>query len=251
MPYDSCQSKIVKRGIATLCLGSTLEKSCTHMTQASFGNQIQRLLAANFPDSLLTAVSEALLRKAKGDVTRAATGEQRTETVRPAVIPYVHKVSHNLKKVAGRYGVPVAFSAPIKLAQLCPRTAREVEASRQGCGKKHATMYGRCAKGVVYEIPFSCGNSYIGITGRCINERVREHELNLMNDGLAHLPMHCKACGCVPRFNEFKILGRSRYKTARELMEAYYIKKKGERCISEPSVTLYASETRLFDCWIA
>ena len=199
MLYDSCQSKIDKRGISMLCLGSALEKSCTHMVQGSFDNQIQRLEAANFPDSLLTAVSEALLRKAKREGTRAATGEEETETVRPAVIPYVHQVSHNLKKVAGRYGVPVAFSAPVKLAQVCPRTARE-EASRQGCGKKHGTTYGKCAKGVVYEIPLSCGNSYIGQTGRCINERAREHELNLMKDGLAHLPMHCKTCKCPTTF---------------------------------------------------
>ena len=30
---------------------------------------------------------------------------------------------------------------------------------------------------VVYEIPFSCGQVYIGQTGRCLNERAREHKL--------------------------------------------------------------------------
>ncbi|XP_075526229.1 uncharacterized protein LOC142557916 [Dermacentor variabilis] len=191
LPYNSCHFKIVKRGIAMLCLESALEKSCTHTMQASFNNQIKRLKEARFPDSLVTSVTESLLRKVNG--TSATREEERARTVRPAVIPYVHKVSHNLKKVAGRYGVPIAFSAPVKLGRLCSKTTRD-ETGSQGCGKKHSTSYGRCATGVVYEIPLECGKSYIGQTGRCISERAREHELNLMKDGVAHLPAHCKAC---------------------------------------------------------
>lgn len=192
MPYDSCHSKTVKRGIAMLYLGSALDISCTHMMQSSFDNQIKRLKAASFPDSLVTAVSEALLRKVKCKATRGtAGGPEDARTVRPVVIAYIHRVFHNLKKVAGQYDVPFAFSSPVKLAQLCPRTTRE-ETSRQGCDKHHDTTYGRCAKGLVYEIPLSCDNSYIGQAGRCINERAREHELNLMK-------MARRICQCTAR----------------------------------------------------
>ena len=248
VPYDSSQSKIVKRGVAMLCLESALRKSCVHKMQDAFDNQISRLKTAGFPDSMVTPVVETLLQKVKGSRREART---RTTTfpVRPEVVPYIHKVSHNLRKVAGRYGVPLVFSAPFKLARLCPRTSREPK--RVGCGKNHAKPYAKCSTGVVYEIPLTCGKSYIGQTGRCLNDRAREHEQKLKKeDVLAHLPAHCKDCACEPRFQGIKILGRSQDQTARELLEAYFIRKKSDDCVSDTSIRLFQSEMSFFDKWL-
>ena len=152
-------------------------------------------------------------------------------------------MSHNLKKVAHRYDVPVVFSEPNKLAQLCPRI---MGASKTGCQVKHATPYTRCATGVVYELPLTCGKSYVGQTGRCVNDRMREHANNLKKDFTAHLSAHCKTCSCVPRFNDVRILGRNHDKTARELLEAFYIKEKNDNCVSQTSVFLYNAERNFF-----
>ncbi|XP_075556505.1 uncharacterized protein LOC142588547 [Dermacentor variabilis] len=99
---------------------------------------------------------------------------------KPAVVPYVHKVSHNLKKVATRFGVPIVFSAPRKLAGLCPRISRVDKKS--GCQKKHTRQYVKCVTGVIYEIPLKCGKAYVGQTGRCVNDRAREHELSVTGE---------------------------------------------------------------------
>lgn len=65
------------------------------------------------------AVAEALLQKLKGSAKRK-NADAEAHTKKPEVVPYVHKVSHNLKKVANQHGVPLVFSVPNKLAQLCP-----------------------------------------------------------------------------------------------------------------------------------
>lgn len=118
LPFKSAHSKLVKRGIAMAAMDSALRKSCPHKKQESFSNQISRLLAAGFPKSLLTAVAETLLQKRK-TTKRASTIQGK---VRPAVVPYLHRITHQLKKVAGRHGVPLALSAPNKLSKLCSRT---------------------------------------------------------------------------------------------------------------------------------
>lgn len=43
LPYDSCHSNLVKRGIASSCLEASLKKSCPHSAQDSFVRQVDRL----------------------------------------------------------------------------------------------------------------------------------------------------------------------------------------------------------------
>lgn len=82
--------------------------------QASFNNQLYRLLSAGFPHTVLTNVAEAILQKVKGHTSRKVTLSALSNT-RPEVAPYIHKMPYNLKKVANRYGVPLLFLAPKKL----------------------------------------------------------------------------------------------------------------------------------------
>ncbi|XP_064469727.1 uncharacterized protein LOC135384457 [Ornithodoros turicata] len=66
LPFDSAQSKTVKRAIALLCLESALKKSCEHVMLESFAAQVDRLSAASFPARVLASVAEGLLQKVKG-----------------------------------------------------------------------------------------------------------------------------------------------------------------------------------------
>lgn len=64
------------------------------------------------------------------------------------------------------------------------------------------------------------------------------------------MPTHCSECSyskCTPLFQEIKIVGRSRDKTARELMEAYHIRKMGDKCVSDTSVCLRGKEQAFLD----
>lgn len=57
--------KKLLRGIATHWLGSALRRSCVHELESSFELQVQRLLIAGFPRSVITLVAETLLQKLK------------------------------------------------------------------------------------------------------------------------------------------------------------------------------------------
>lgn len=60
------------------------------------------------------------------------------------------------------------------------------------CSVRHANRYIKYDRGVVYEIPFSRGKVYVGQTVRCVNTRLREHELSLKSSPSSH---HSLTCG--------------------------------------------------------
>lgn len=114
---------------------------------------------------------------------------------------------HNLKKVAKRYKVSVVFSAPRKLGSMCVHISGKPK--RKKCEKTHAKRFAPCDVGVVYEIPPSCGEAYIGQTGRGMNDGARENNSSLNNDTRTDLPAHCEQCRCRLLLGQIEILGRS------------------------------------------
>lgn len=69
-----------------------------------------------YPHGLLVDVAESLIKALKHPASMVVKPE-----VRPAVLPYIHKVTHRLKSVAQRHNIPVVFSAPSKLGMYCAR----------------------------------------------------------------------------------------------------------------------------------
>lgn len=150
LPFDSAHSKLVKRGIAMTCLKASLEKSCQHQMHASFQLQIVRLNASKFPALLVSSVCESLLKKLKGPGNNDSNERERQPTI---AIPYVHRISHNLKKALSKYSVNVVFTAPCKLSKVCSMMSKR---KSKKCEKNHDTIFTECDTNVVYKIPLSC-----------------------------------------------------------------------------------------------
>lgn len=220
---------------------AALTKSCYHRCESSLQAQLVRLISAGFLLGVLVGIAEFLLKRFRGP---AGPEVRQKPASRPVVVPYLHALSHNVKRVASKFDVPVVFSAPRKLSRLCTSVNR-VGPPRVACDVNHRTHYVTCATGVVYQIPLSCGRVYIGQTGRCINVRAREHSLSLRSSPSGHLAIHCSRCGCEPRFHDITILARHRNKTVREIDEAFFISVKGEEeCVSAPSLALRGDEVK-------
>lgn len=239
--FNSAHSKLVKRGVAMTCIQEALKKSCVHKVEASFHDQILRLSRARFPSLLISSVCEALLQKMRRKVSPDEL-DRLAKRKKVHVIPYLHRVSHNVNKMAQRYGVNVVFSAPEKLSKVCPLMSKNPKKESEPCAKNHAVRYTDCRMGVVYEIPLSCKRVYIGQTGRCFNERAREHNWAVENKAGGHLSDHCKRCKCSPLLDRTKFLRKARGRLEREIMEALFIRQAGDNCVSTPSLSLTDKE---------
>lgn len=117
------------------------------------------------------------------------------------------------------------------------------------CTTKHERCFTKCATRVVYNIPLTCDKVYIGRTGRCINTRLREHHASLSSNDGANLARHCRECGWHALFSNVTYLGRGKGKEEREIVEAYYIRKSGDRCISTRSICLIDKEFSVLQRW--
>lgn len=156
LPFNSFHSKLIKRGIASSCFRSALLKSCHHKQLSSFQLQVGPLEKVGFPSSLLLSVAKPPLVKLRKKDKEPSISSEQASWKNFAVLPYIHKVSHNLKKNSGKYGVDVVLSAPCKLFKLCSMVARGSTGSPP-CKIKHTNPLVPCMTCVIYKIPLKCG----------------------------------------------------------------------------------------------
>lgn len=130
LPHNSAHSKLTKRGVATLCCRSALEKSCQHRVRESLAYQVERMSKAGYPSELIWSCCERILQNVKTE----GKGKQPSAAKQPVhVMPYVHRLSHNVKKLANLFGVKTVFTAPCKLAKVCAMMRKE---KRSVCNKR-------------------------------------------------------------------------------------------------------------------
>uniref|UniRef100_A0A131YYX2 Tick transposon n=1 Tax=Rhipicephalus appendiculatus TaxID=34631 RepID=A0A131YYX2_RHIAP len=94
------------------CLRCSLTNSCEHKMSASYDAQVTRLLGVVYP---LVAVATVADHLKKSVLLSPSMVAESTSNKRVVGIPYIHCVSHRLKKVGGRCGVNVVCTAANKL----------------------------------------------------------------------------------------------------------------------------------------
>lgn len=136
-------------------------------------------------------------------------------------MPHAHALPHNLKKkkVVVRCDVPLIFTAPKILGSLCVRPGPERRMKRS-----YVSFYVNrcvdCQVGVAYGIPISCGRSYLGRTGWCVNERLRKHYNSLHAIPSGNLAVWRSRSACAPSFPSANLLAREGDKVCGEIIEA-------------------------------
>lgn len=239
--YQSSHTKLVKNGIVFSSLKSAMNKSCLERINESILRQVGRLKSSGYPSHVISRECDKLLRWIKsGD-------KPKREKKKFVVVPYTHGVGHGLKNVAARYDVDVVFSAPKKLRGVCRQVEEKAKATTAkkktgGCQTNHKNPFVPCNVGVVYRIPCTCGLSYIGQTGRCINARLSEHHRSRDNGSSCNLARHWREGTCTPLLSNTVILGKHNDSLTREILEAFHIRLEPDSCISDPSVTLTDKE---------
>lgn len=139
--------------------------------------------------SLLTLVISALQLLQKLKCTReTSNSESERQTT---LVLYIHRISHDLKKVISKYHVNVVFSVPCKLSKICSLASNRSRMHVPG-GMPLSLWYVRSTW-----CPVSLS---VGQSGRCFNERAREHSLSIKSNAGGHLAEHCKRYGCIPEF---------------------------------------------------
>lgn len=123
LPFNRYYSKLVKIGTASTCLHSAITKSCQHRLSNSFDLQVEQLHLAGYPYYQVSKVCKKLSRQPKSPSGKNLI-KQRVG-MRVEGVPYVHRVSHNLRKVAAWHKFNVAFSNSYKLYKIYSTLSRK------------------------------------------------------------------------------------------------------------------------------
>ena len=225
---------IQKSGI---CIGSCLAPILSDIYLARHDRHIATKLDGSVVFKVCRFVDDFLILVWQGDDCKEHGNSNKKRFV---VLPYIHNGSHRLK-IGACANLQVTFSAPEKLQKSCQMV--NAQPSRvPACSVKHRTRFVSCAVGVVYSIPLTCGKSYIGQTGRCLNDRLHGHHNNVFSMVQGHISIHCRDCRRTPHFNQSKVVARHRVQLTREVIKAELIHKLGDKCISAPSIALSDQE---------
>lgn len=82
--------------------------------------------------------------------------------------------------------------------------------------------------------------------GMVLMIRARQHYNNVKHGYGSHLAGHCNKCACTPMLEKTKCLGKGKTKEEREIIEAFYIRKVGDRSVSVPYLALSEKEMACF-----
>ncbi|KAH9364408.1 hypothetical protein HPB48_012722 [Haemaphysalis longicornis] len=72
--------------------------------------------------------------------------------------------------------------------------------------------------------------------------RLLEHKRTLQGDKHSQAAQHCAKCGCAPVFEDTVVIAKHKDQRVREIIEAYHMRKKAEKCVSIPSMSLAENE---------
>ena len=110
----------------------------------------------------------------------------------------------------------------------------------------HHKTFVDCATGVVYSVPLSCGHSYVGQRGRCLNIRLQKHCQKVKNvDRDGSLASHCSESSCQSLFEKTQALAAHLDDGIRIIIEVVRIAKGS--CVSKPSIFLSDKELAYLD----
>lgn len=126
---------------------------------------------------------------------------------RLVVNPFSLKVGHNLKRSVKKFDIPAIFLRRINGECCIPRllNAKHGNRSAKRC---HGDQLLLCHEGMVYPIPHSCRALWLGKTGWCAIEWLREHS-SLYKDTTSFCPaVHVYDCGCILEFGRAGFIDR-------------------------------------------
>ena len=126
-------------------------------------------------------------------------------------IPYVLGLSEDLRRVCRKFNIRAIFRTTSTLHQQLTRV-KDIDPILK-------------RSGVLYEVPCSCGMSYIGETKRCLETRLKEHQAATRRGEIekSAIAEHAWNHNHPPQWEETRVLDQAAHNTTLLIKEAMHI----------------------------
>ena len=140
------------------------------------------------------------------------SAELANEFKATAVLPYVKGLSEQLHRCPQQQSVRAVFKSETMPRSQLARPKDAVDPAKQD--------------GVVYRITCECGNVYTGVTGRPMQDRIKEHhrDIRLTCTETSAVSEHAHNTGHKPLWSEVKFIDCDPYYYTRKVKETIHIR---------------------------
>ena len=191
----SCHPPQVFKGLAT-CFKYRAESICSKSELPKEINKLKNALISNdYTEDDLKILYQASSKK------RCKPKHKRVS------LPFIPGLANRIRRIFSEVDVQVCFAPPVSLGSILSKKK-----------PKNSEV-----KGLVYRIPCTqCDWSYVGETGRTLNDRIKEHKRAVKNMSTAsEIANHCLNEDHRMDWEGSKIIGREKWHTKRLFKEAW------------------------------
>ena len=184
-----------KRAIG-VCKGEYFKEELQHLTSTFRSN--------GYPMKL---IRKALHKKKKSNDCQTNKMEELT-----LCLPYIKGLSETLQRTCQPLNIRVANKGTNTLRSILTKVKTPLDSYQK--------------TGVIYQIPCSCGEVYIGETGKTINERVKEHKRSVCRmDTNNSIAVHVMNTSHDIAWDQATIITQETHRLKRKIKEAMLIQK--------------------------
>jgi hypothetical protein len=209
---------------------------------AALEKNYERLSMAGYSQDLLMSIVRQVRNKVNSDMFSTYAEKPEWEKKKTSVVPYVHNVSHDLRRSASGFDAQVSFKFEPKNKFLPLIFDGFNNVSEKECIHPPSIDQVQCIDNVIYQLELKCGKQYVGETGRCFKTRLSEHitltkkkdkETETQNQDkelsqYSRISSHtsrCNTLNCGVIIDKSRILQNNMWNTtARRLVEGFHIK---------------------------
>ena len=203
--YNSHHHPRVKVGIV-----KTLKDRASRICQSSkLRGEISRLQEV-FEDNVYpTAVVKKVLQRRK--LARPTDTEDKQE-MKTLCLPYVQGLSERIERACKKLDVRAVFKSSKTLRGHLCRVKGKQPLDR--------------TKGVIYNIPCTCGREYIGETGRNLRVRIGEHKYAIQRGNMSNaIAVHVHETEHPIDWDSARVTEREKHFACRKIKESLHIKR--------------------------
>ena len=200
---------LIRRALR-ICSPQHLEKKLNHIRGVCVANGYSEKTYKR-----LLEKTRAVVNSSTATAMETTNNQMKREPKKPTLIlPCDTILIGRCRGIARRFGVDIVAKPSRKLRQLLVHPKDQIEDMDK--------------QGVVYELEFSDGKRYVGETGRCVGERLKEHKRDIRLNKSEASPVAEHVCERGAVLEKCNILANESCWSRRRTLEALWIARRGE-----------------------
>ena len=229
--FQSNHHPQIKTGIVK-CLAHRARSICSEDNIDKEINHLQQVFEKNdYPPSLVKKCLQSTNSTLSNTTSPGTDSNTSTHTKKILVLPYCKGLSESINKLCHKLNIQLVSTSRRNLKSELVHVKRKIPIEQ--------------IAGVVYKVDCSCGQAYVGETGRSMDIRMKEHQRAVRQDSSNNgIAVHANKTMHSIQWDSAQVIHRETHWHRRKILESLYI-------AEQPTITMNLDGgLRLNSTWV-